>query len=594
MPSSVTDSAPPAPSVSTLIERSNLLGAPWGEAFQPAPSGDARFERTAPWSDAGPGWRVATLRPSLPPNTIRLAARLAAPVSRDDAALIRIEARATRVTHETAEAVFCLTVQNHGGLFFRCAEARFSVGAAWRVLHLPFRFGTDLAAGGAEFILGFGEGEQVVELRDVSIVGHGPEVTLSDLPWTRATYAGRSSSAPWRAEAEARIRAHRQGELRVRVCDPRGIPVPGARVEARLRSHAFEFGTCIPLKFIRDDSPDCVRYREVFLDLFNAACPENDLKWARWIGASREALPRERVLDGLRWLRDHRITVRGHVFLWPSWKHLPPPITRLRDTPGDIAIPGLVREHIADIATATRDLVKEWDVVNEPFNHNDLMTRFGDDIMADWFRTARDILPRTPLYLNDWGTHDIDSDPGHVAHFTRTARRLLNQGAPLGGLGLQSHIGGIPCPPDSLLRTLDHYATNLDLPVRITEFDMAADDESLQADYLRDFYTAVFSHPSTVGIQMWGFWAGEHWWPSAALYRSDWSEKPNARALRTLLKQTWHTEAAGTTDHDGAWRTRGFHGDYDLVVTLPDGRRVNASARLAPGPNATEVAIRTA
>ncbi|MCU0792876.1 MAG: endo-1,4-beta-xylanase [Opitutaceae bacterium] len=564
----VTELAPPPPAAASHpTPCADLLSGPWVVAFQPASTEPeaARFERLAVPAD---GWRVATLRTSPPPNSIKLFAVLAAPVASGDVALVRVEARATRVTHETAEASLAVTVQNHGGIFTRPAEARFAVGATWRVLHLPVRFPRDCPAGTIECVLGFGYHEQTVEIRDVAVSLYGPGVSLADLPHTRVTYAGRGADAAWRPEAEARIRAHRRGELSVRLQTHLGAPVPGARVELKLVRHAYEFGTCVPLHLVHDRTDDAARYREIFLDLFNAACPENDLKWGWWHGASPRSLGREATLAGLRWLRAHDITVRGHVFLWPSWKHLPPHIVRLRDTPEDVTIPGLIREHIADIASATRGLISEWDVVNEPFNHNDLMKRFGDDIMADWFNAARSELSNAPLFINDWGTHDIDSDPQHVAHFVKTARMLLDQGAPLGGLGLQSHIGGIPCPPASLLKTLDHYADTLRLPVRITEFDMAAEDEELQADYLRDFFTAVFSHPSTVGLQMWGFWAGEHWWPSAALYHRDWTEKANARALRELLKRTWHTHAFTTTDRDGDCREAGaFYGDYEVTIT---------------------------
>jgi endo-1,4-beta-xylanase len=562
----------------------NLLGPSWALALQPSdPAHHARFEALPGQA----GWRVATLGHAPPPNSVRLAAALASPVSAESVALIRIEARAIHVTHETAEASLAVTVQNRGGAFIRCAEARFAIGSAWRAINLPFRFGRDFATGEVELVLGFGYQEQTVEVRDVSVLHYGNSVEQSDLPRTAVTYAGRTPDAPWRTEAEGRIRHYRQSDLQVLVTDMEGRPIGGAKVEIRLVRHAFEFGTCVPLKFIHDDSPDAVRYRENLLGLFNAGCPENDLKWARWRMEHPESQPRERVLAALAWLRERGIAMRGHVFIWPSWSRMPACISRLRDTPEERSIPRLVREHIIDIASATRGLVTEWDVVNEPFNHNDLMARFGDGIMAEWFQAAREVLPNTPLFLNDWGTHDIDSDPAHVAHFVQTARRLLDQGAPLGGLGLQSHIGGIPCPPASLLRTLDHYAATLELPVRITEFDMAAEDEELQAEYLRDFFTAVFSHPSTVGLQMWGFWAGEHWWPAAALFRKDWSEKPNGRALRTLLKQTWHTEITGTTDRNGRWEARGYHGEYEVTATLPDGTRSTARFALASGQTAT-------
>jgi hypothetical protein len=142
---------------------------------------------------------------------------------------------------------------------------------------------------------------------------------------------------------------------------------------------------------------------------------------------------------------------------------------------------------------------------------------------------------------------------------------LKEQGAPLGGLGLQAHIGGSPSPPANVLAVLDRYAA-LGLPVRFTEFDINTEDEEIQADYTRDFLTLAYSHPTVVGVQLWGFWERAHWIPRAAMYRADWSEKPNALAYKSLVLDQWRTRARGTTDAQGNWRGRGFHGDYVVTV----------------------------
>jgi GH35 family endo-1,4-beta-xylanase len=89
-------------------------------------------------------------------------------------------------------------------------------------------------------------------------------------------------------------------------------------------------------------------------------------------------------------------------------------------------------------------------------------------------------------------------------------------------------------PPEEVLKRLDRFAT-FRKPLIITEFDIDTNDEQTRAGYTRDFLTAVFSHPAATGFLMWGFWEGSHWKPKSAMYRRDWSEKPNLRAYRDLV-----------------------------------------------------------
>ena len=88
----------------------------------------------------------------------------------------------------------------------------------------------------------------------------------------------------------------------------------------------------------------------------------------------------------------------------------------------------------------------------------------------------------------------------------------------------------------------------------------------MQGDYTRDFLTAVFAHPAVTAFTMWGFWEGDIWQHNAALYRQDWTPKPNGVALEAPLK-SWRTDATATTAADGTFKLRGFRGDYDVVVS---------------------------
>ena len=421
-------------------------------------------------------------------------------------------------------------------------------------------------------------------------------IAVSLAPGVRAqtTYNGRDAAAAWRAPAAARIEQLRKGDFTLRVVDAAGRPIAGAAVSVAMLRHAFPFGTALRMAMIVQDSADNRLYRQKAVALFNAATTENELKWGPWIGEWGATFGPAQTLVGLRWLANRGVQLRGHVFVWPGWTppsadNLPTAITSLRGTARQNEIPQMVLDHIADEATATREFLNEWDVQNEPNTNHDLMDLFGPSVQVDWFNAARAAMPTAPLYLNDFNIEDQVRFAAQVQVFENTARYLLQHGAPLTGLGVQGHINGIyPGIPD-YLATLDRYGA-LGLPIRITEFDVNTTDDSLQADYTRDFLTASFSHPSIAGVQFWGYWQGAHWRPNSALYRTDWSEKPNGAVYRDLVFNQWWTRAAGTTDTQGQFRSRGFFGDYTATATVA-GQRIEKTFSLRAGAAAPTIVI---
>src|SRR5690606_27336867 len=134
---------------------------------------------------------------------------------------------------------------------------------------------------------------------------------------------------------------------------------------------------------------------------------------------------------------------------------------------------------------------------------------------------------------------------------------LLDEGADVGGMGFQGHFDGSPTGIPRVWSILDRYqAASPAMKFRITAFDVDTDDEELQADYTRDFLTICFSHPQVLGVQVWGFWEGAHWRPRAAMFRQDWTEKPNGAAWRDLIYNEWQTDETRTTAGDGRVRGR--------------------------------------
>jgi peptidoglycan/xylan/chitin deacetylase (PgdA/CDA1 family)/GH35 family endo-1,4-beta-xylanase len=562
-------------------------------AVAEADEGDAF--KFSPIDVAGPGfaqaWRIETIRDLNPPWAVEVRARLTRAVKKGDTGWLRFYARMLATADETGSGLVRVAVQKSGSGSAQSLDETVAVGASWQECLLPFTFADDSAPGRAEVSFGFGFKRETLELGRVELVNYGRRVDVAALPTTRFTYPGREPEAQWRRDALARIEQIRKGDFVVHVTDAAGRPVSGARIQIEQRRSAFQWGTALQMRRLVEDTPDNLRYRQVAQEFFNEASTENDLKWPVWVGEWDGSYSRAQTLAGLHWLKDRGFFLRGHVFVWPGKKNLPQAVQALLGTPRQGEIPGMVLDHIRDEARTTRGLLQEWDVLNEPFTNHDLMDVFGRGIMPPWFKVAHEELPGVALFLNDFSNHDAVTSADHVAHFEQTARYLLDQGAPVMGLGLQAHFNDQPNPPERILAVLDRYAAQFHLPVRFTEFDIWAHDEQLQADYTRDFLILAFSHPSVIGVQLWGFWENAHWRPSAAMFRSDWSEKPNAKVYRALVLEQWRTRLSGTTDARGVFAQRGFFGDY-VVRVESGGRRVEQNFPLLPAAGAaTEVTV---
>jgi GH35 family endo-1,4-beta-xylanase len=254
--------------------------------------------------------------------------------------------------------------------------------------------------------------------------------------------------------------------------------------------------------------------------------------------------------------------------VWPSWGYSPESLRRYEHDPA--ALRKALNEHITDIVSANKGRIHTWDVLNEPVANDDFMRVLGEAEMARWFEMAHRSDPQASLFLNDYAGFGANGEnTAHKDAFERIARSLKEQKAPIHGIGIQSHFGWGLTAPDKLVAELDRWA-KLGLDIHITEFDVNISDEKLQAGYMRDFYTTVFSHPAVSSITMWGFWEGRHWLPDAAIFRKDWSVKPAGQALMDLLRKEWWTRETGQTSTSGEFATLAYFGEYSVTVTKGD------------------------
>jgi endo-1,4-beta-xylanase len=517
----------------------------------------------------GPGFRAAhrvTSTQRTEYYKVQHGAALAVPVAKGDVLLLQFWARCVESMDETGTGLIYAYLQKNGPPHDKPLLQVASVGADWTEFRFGGRAGADYPAQGMALQFGLGSTEQTIEIGGIEVLNYGDRVALEDLPVIRPTYPGREADAAWRGPAAERIRDLRTAPLRLRVLDATGESVAGVPVRATLRRHAFPFGSALTARHLTGDSEDAARYRAKARELFNAGTLENGLKWGAWHGDwGSERFGREKAIAALRWCQEQAIAMRGHVFVWPGRRHLPRHVQALLDAKDAAGVHAACLAHIDDLAVATRGLVQEWDVVNEPYTNYDVMDLCGQQVLVEYFQRARQHLPGIPLALNDYGILTTQVDSGHQQHFEDSLRFLIEQDAPIDVIGMQGHFGTVPTGPERVLAVLDRFAA-LGLKIRITEFDINTDDQVLQADYTRDFMTAVFSHPAVIGFQIWGFWAGAHWRDRAAMYDLDWTERPNGTAYRELLFKTWHSDETLTTAADGTAELRGFLGDYAITV----------------------------
>lgn len=500
---------------------------------------------------------VATATPEEPWNAQLTAPLSSGSIKSGDKLLVTYAARCVSGGRGVAAAKVQLR-QPASQMVGMAQDAKF--GGEWEQIYQPFLAKLDAPEGQGELVLFFAEKAQTVEIANVRVLNYGPDVELSALPHQKETYAGREADALWRKEALARIEKHRKSDYSLKLTGADGKPLANTSVVVELDRHGFGFGSCVTRGQLTMEGPDGDRYREIVRKTFSRIVFENDFKPDTFPHDEAGVAEMEK---SLAWLASHGISVRGHYLMqeavdgW-SRERLADPAKLKADTLAS------VRERIAFAG----DRVTEWDVINHPvaWQGAELFAQKGpplDTLMMDVFREAR-TLTKLPLCINE----DQIFRPGPQQDKTfELLEKLKRDGVRVDGLGNQAHFHSSFLPsPEELLKVTDRFTAVVPKQV-ITEFDVVTNgDDQLAADYLRDSLIACFSHPAYDGFLLWGFWEDSHWLPEAALWRKDWSVKPNGAVWEDWIGNRWHTRETLKTDADGKVAWRGFKGTYRVIA----------------------------
>jgi len=187
----------------------------------------------------------------------------------------------------------------------------------------------------------------------------------------------------------------------------------------------------------------------------------------------------------VKWCRDNGLKVWGHTLVWHAqtgrWFFRPgadgQPVTR------ELAMSRL-KGHIMTVVGHYKGRVSGWDVVNEAIaDRGDGQTenlrnfswysRIGPDVLTLAFKWAHEADPAAQLYYNDYGIESgAVRNRGKHASSMLLLRRLIAEGAPISGVGIQGHWH-LDTNLADVEKAISNYES-LGLKVSISELDVTA------------------------------------------------------------------------------------------------------------------------
>lgn len=489
--------------------------------------------------------------------------RNAIPVRNGDMLYWVFYAKTIEAEQETGQAKGTFYAQKAESPWTTIVSHEITPGSDWTRYHVFSKVTDAYAEGEMGVTIHLGYFRQTIELGGFLALNLGQGIDPADLPAIKTSYVGREADASWRAPAAERIEQLRKGDLTVHVINGDGDNVKDATVDIEMLEHAFHFGNFVS-SVILDNTSDAANYEDHFLTLFNAATTPFYMGDGNW-GWYKGEQARQQYQDMAAWLQDQSMHTKGHVLIWPGWQWLPPHIKALEnDTEG---LREALLEHLDEVVPIGRDFgLAQWDVMNEPYSNHDLMDILGEEEISAWYNRVHELHPDAKLILNETNVVSNGGNSAVQDNLARIVELLQDAGAALHGIGFQGHFGSSLTSPQTVLEILDRFST-YGLPLQVTEFDVDIDDEEAQADYTRDFLTAIFSHPAMEKFIMWGFWETVQWKPRGCMVRSDWTIKPNYDAYMDLVFDQWWTDEAGLSNRTGEYNTRGFLGAYKITVS---------------------------
>ncbi len=393
------------------------------------------------------------------------------------------------------------------------------------------------------------------------------------------------------------IEKNKKGDCKLRCTSPSGNPIVGKKITLTQKTHDFYHGANIFMLDEFDSDELNKRYRETFSRYFNLATVpfywntlEPEESKPRYAKDSPKIYRRPAPDLCMEYCEQNGVMPKLHCLCYdyfsPKWLF----------NYSEEEMMEKYEKRFAEIAERYAGRMFEFEVLNEQFILRDGLTPlfFRKDFPKEIFKMARKYFKNEKLTVNEgWQMESIASRK-FASPYYLFCENLILSGTPIDRIGCQCHLftgaraftseeydksvleGVSHNDPLIYFKALDVLA-ELGLPIEITEvtvptFGDTIEDEELQADMLKLWYSVWFSHPAVDTVVYWNTADGYAYATPESrrdenhcrggLFHKDMAPKLSALMQKDLFDKVWHTDEVLETDADGCITFRGFYGDY--------------------------------
>jgi GH35 family endo-1,4-beta-xylanase len=269
----------------------------------------------------------------------------------------------------------------------------------------------------------------------------------------------------------------------------------------------------------------------------------------------------------------------------------------------------LIKNHMKRLIE-TYPQINDWDVYNEPIGP--FKPHIPPSSIRDWINYKGGIYPAMVEiynYVNSVSSSKNYSNNHYHAkdpEFFKINKFFIDQGLNYSSIGMQAHMQSEDnvMSEEQLWNQIEDYAI-LGKNIQFTEITVTSSKrfknwkdhqvflkkrdsiiknggeydlpslpsfEDFQSDYLKDFYTLAFSHPSVSSITIWNLTDQNAWRGHAGgVLFKDLTEKKSFLTLENLIKNRWSTKITKELNLNNEFSFRGFYGLYECELDI-DGK----------------------
>jgi len=343
------------------------------------------------------------------------------------------------------------------------------------------------------------------------------------------------------------------------------LDLPTTPIKDAAAPKSFFIGAAIAPDLLGNSS-----YAQTVQQQVNIVTFENQLKWASVhpsAGTSSGAYSFSVPDQMLAFAQQNGMVVRGHNLLW--WSYNPSWMATYGSNSGDWQT--LLQSHITTVMTHYAGKIRDWDVINEPFDSDgtlrgskgpgtvtgdsrqatfvDWYNKLGSDYITKAFEWAHAADPDARLFLNEYG---VELPGAKADGLFNLVKDLKASGVPIDGVGFQFHFSGVngdgstnPEPNYAAIESNLQRFIALGLEVQVTEADYRLSSNASaslftqQANFFSQLVAILLRNGQNTFV-VWGVDDAHSWLGSSAqalLFDSSYQPKPAVTSILAVLGQ---------------------------------------------------------